>query len=49
MEAFALGPGPRVGALIGIVQEAQADGEIATKTEALNLVRSHLTAGGRSA
>jgi poly(A) polymerase len=49
MEAFALSTGPRVGALIGIVQEAQADGEIATKTEALNLVRSHLTAGGRSA
>ena len=49
MEAFAFNPGPRLGALLDIVHEAQAGGEIATKAEALDLIRSHLKAEGRSA
>ena len=49
MDAFALAPGPQIGALIDVATEAQAGGEIETKAEALDLIRMHLNAGGRSA
>ena len=49
MDAFALSPGPQVGALLDVAREAQAGGEVETKAEALELIRMHLNAGGRSA
>ena len=38
MTNLGLGPGPRVGELLELVQEAQAAGEVTTKDEALKLV-----------
>ncbi len=49
MKSFALVPGPEVGALLDVAREAQACGEIATKADALDLLRSHLNSGGWSA
>ena len=46
MDAFPLGPGPKVGSLLLLVQEAQAGGEISTRDEALELVRANLGEGG---
>jgi len=40
MDAFGLTPGPMIGKLLALVQEAQASGEVATKEKALALVRS---------
>jgi poly(A) polymerase len=40
MDAFGLTPGPLIGKLLAVVQEAQASGEVATKEKALALVRS---------
>jgi putative nucleotidyltransferase with HDIG domain len=42
MEAFRLAPGPRVGALLAAIEEAQAEGRIRTKDEALTLARQLL-------
>jgi poly(A) polymerase len=39
METFGLVPGPKIGALLEAVREAQASGEIATKEDALDFVR----------
>ncbi|MCH7744676.1 MAG: HD domain-containing protein [Chloroflexi bacterium] len=49
MEAFSLAPGPRVGELLGLAQEASAGGEISSKEDALEFVRNSLNAGGGSA
>ena len=43
METFQLPPGPRIGQLLGAVEEAQAEGRVRTKTQALALVRTLLT------
>ena len=42
MGAFSLDPGPKVGLLLGLIQEAQASGEVSTREEALNLVKANL-------
>ncbi len=42
MEALGLAPGPLVGRLLDVVEEAQAAGEIATQEEALALSRNVL-------
>jgi len=44
MNNFGLAPGPLVGKLLAIVNEAHASGEISTKEEALALVRRELSA-----
>ena len=49
MNAFSLEPGPQVGALLGLVEEAQGSGEVETAEEALELVRSSLESGGPGA
>ena len=49
MEFLHIGPGPDVGYLMGVAREAQANGEIETKDEALEMVRDHLQSGGRGA
>jgi len=47
MEEFGLEEGPRIGALLEAVREAQAEGEVRTKEEALALVEELLTQGNR--
>ena len=42
MEMFKLTPGPRIGQLLGAVEEAQAEGRIRTKTQALDFIRTAL-------
>ena len=42
MEAFRLPPGPRIGALLGAIEEAQAEGRIRTADDALGLARELL-------
>ena len=49
MQAFSMEPGPRIGTLLEVVREAQASGEITSKEEALELVKSKLSAGGEVA
>lgn len=49
MEAFSLAPGPRVGELLSLAQEACAGGEIDTKEDALEFLRNSLNSGGGSA
>ncbi len=49
MEAFSLSPGPKVGELLSLAQEACADGEIDSKEDALELLRNSLNSGGGSA
>ncbi len=44
MNIFSLGPGPLVGELLELVQEAQAAGEVTTKDEALELVKQRFRA-----
>lgn len=46
MAIFSLSPGPRIGILLNVVQEAQANGDIDTREEAIELVRSRLESGG---
>ena len=46
MAVFSLSPGPRIGILLNVVQEAQANGDIDTREEAVELVRSRLESGG---
>jgi len=43
MAAFGLSPGHQIGELLELIREAHAAGEIATKAEALELARRHLT------
>jgi poly(A) polymerase len=44
MDKFDLAPGPLVGRLLAIVNEAHASGEISTREEALSLVQTELSA-----
>jgi poly(A) polymerase len=44
MNIFGLGPGPQVGELLELVQEAQAAGEVTSKDEALILVKQLIRA-----
>ena len=44
MHAFQLSPGPRIGALLGAIEAAQAEGRIRTADEALALARELLNA-----
>ncbi len=43
MDTFGLAPGPLVGKLLGVVNEAHASGELSTREEALTLVRRELS------
>ena len=45
MEAFSLNPGQQIGALLAHVTEAQAEGAVSTRDEALALVRANLDHG----
>jgi poly(A) polymerase len=47
MQTFDLAPGPLIGELLALVNEAYASGELGTREEALGLVRGELTAGGK--
>ena len=49
MESFRLSPGPQVGKLVDVVREAQANGEVGSKEDALALVKATLDAGGGGA
>ena len=49
MKTFSLAPGPRIGELLELVQEAHGSGEIHTRDEAVELIRSTLVSGGSSA
>jgi hypothetical protein len=42
MDTFDLAPGPLIGKLLALVNEAHASGELSTKEEALTLVRNEL-------
>lgn len=44
MRVFGIAPGPRLGAMLEVVREAQAAGEVTTPAEALDLVRRNLLA-----
>lgn len=44
MDALRLPPGPRIGALLAVIEEAQAEGRIHTAEEALALARATLAA-----
>lgn len=49
IDRFALVPGPRIGILLEEVREAQASGEVSTREQALELVRTSLERGGNGA
>jgi poly(A) polymerase len=49
MAALCLSPGPKIGALLDLVREAQAGGEIDTREEAMELVEGNLHLGGSGA
>lgn len=49
MEECGLDPGPEVGGLLRLVYEAHANGEINTRIQALELVKSNLRTGGSGA
>lgn len=49
MDEFSLSPGPRIGMLLDVVHEAQASGEVNTREEALELVKTELESGGAGA
>ena len=42
MQRLSIGPGPRIGALLAIIEEARVAGDIATPEEALTLARESL-------
>lgn len=42
MDTFHLSPGPMIGALLGAIEEAQAEGRVHSSEEALALARAHL-------
>ena len=44
MDCFSLSPGPKVGRLMDLVEEARANGEVNSRDEALRLVRADLQA-----
>jgi len=47
MHAFELAPGPLIGELLAMINEAQASGELSTREEALALVRGELRAASK--
>ena len=49
MEECGLDSGPEVGGLLRLVYEAHANGEINTRIQALELVKSNLRTGGSGA
>lgn len=49
MTALRLKPGPLVGELLGVIEEAQAEGRIRSPEEALALAREHLNTPGQGA
>lgn len=49
MKEFALAPGPAIGRLLEIAYEAQAGGDVTTRAQALDLVKSSLERGGDGA
>lgn len=49
MVVYSLSPGPEIGKLLDMVREAQANGEIHTKEQALGLVNASLNIGGGGA
>ena len=49
MDECSLPPGTRVGILLELVREAEANGEISTKQDAILLVKSILDNGGGGA
>ena len=49
IELFHMKPGRQVGSLLALVEEAQANGEISTMEEALNLVKTKLDQALRNA
>ena len=48
MKELSLGPGPLVGRLLKAVAEAEAEGSVSTRTEALSLARNFLEVGDNS-
>jgi hypothetical protein len=48
MKELNLGPGPLVGRLLKAVAEAEAEGSVSTRTEALSLARNFLEVGDNS-
>jgi hypothetical protein len=42
MDTFDLAPGPLIGTLLAMVNEAHASGELSTREEALALIRREL-------
>ncbi len=48
IDVYGMTPGPHVGELLEAVREAQADGEVATREEALSFVHKRLTAGNKN-
>ncbi len=48
MSELSLGPGPLVGRLLTAVAEAEVEGSVSTRTEALSLARKHLESGDYS-
>ena len=49
MDTFSLAPGPKVGALLEVVREAEAGGEIGSREEAMYLIQKQLGFGGGGA
>lgn len=49
MKEFSLAPGPAIGRLLDIAYEAQAGGDVTTRAQALELVKSSLERGGDGA
>jgi poly(A) polymerase len=47
MDKFNLAPGPLVGRLLSMINEAHASGELSTREEALALVQTELSAGSK--
>ena len=43
MDALRLPPGPMIGTLLGLIEEAQAEGRVRSAEEALQLARAHLS------
>ena len=49
MKEFSLAPGPAIGRLLDVAYEAQAGGDVTTRAQALDLVKSSLERGGDGA
>ena len=41
MSIFSIGPGPKIGVMLSFVQEAQLNGEIKNKEEAIKLLETN--------